>query len=175
MLTALSALLLVSQHHPDVRKGEDLVAHAQFLRIQVCGSVSAAMCPWAGWGCCNLKPNSKIEQGDAAERRSHPAAVCFNQPQEAYELIMGKRAGKDVDGRPTAKSDWDFFDCECTLYLRHSCCMVLPVHGSKMLRAVYSSAMLPSSWRVAPIACTVLMAPPPPPPPAHLQGSGASR
>jgi curved DNA-binding protein CbpA len=54
---------LVKQHHPDVRKGEDLVAQAQFLRIQ-----------------------------------------------EAYELIMGKRAGKDVDGRPTEKSSWDFHD-----------------------------------------------------------------
>lgn len=122
-----------------------------------------------------LNLTARLNRGTQAERRSHPAAVCFNQPQEAYELIMGKRAGKDVDGRPTAKSDWDFFDCECKFYLRHGCCMVLPVHGSKMLRAVYSSAMLPSSWRVAPIACTVLMAPPPPPPPAHLQGSGASR
>lgn len=33
-------------------------------------------------------------------------------PQEAYELIMGKRAGKDVEGRPTEKSSWDFHDCE---------------------------------------------------------------
>ncbi|KAI7842627.1 hypothetical protein COHA_003731 [Chlorella ohadii] len=54
---------LVKQHHPDVRKGEDLLAHAQFLRVQ-----------------------------------------------EAYELIMGKRAGKDVEGRPAEKSSWDFHD-----------------------------------------------------------------
>ncbi len=25
---------------------------------------------------------------------------------------MGKRAGKDVEGRPAEKSSWDFHDCE---------------------------------------------------------------
>jgi hypothetical protein len=30
--------------------------------------------------------------------------------QEAYELIIGKRQGKEVEGRPTDKSGWDFHD-----------------------------------------------------------------
>lgn len=43
--------LLVWQHHPDVRRGEDLVAQAQFLRIQVgaagrggCSNTSCRLC-----------------------------------------------------------------------------------------------------------------------------------
>lgn len=30
--------------------------------------------------------------------------------QEAYELIVGKRQGKDIDGRPADKSGWQFHD-----------------------------------------------------------------
>lgn len=31
-------------------------------------------------------------------------------PQEAYELILGKRAGKEVEGRPASQSGWSFHD-----------------------------------------------------------------
>lgn len=43
----------------------------------------------------------------------NPSPAPFPPPpleQEAYELIMGKRSGKDLEGVPGSRSSWSFHD-----------------------------------------------------------------
>ncbi len=39
-----------------------------------------------------------------------PAHPTPRLEQEAYELIMGKRSGKDLEGVPGNRSSWSFHD-----------------------------------------------------------------
>ncbi|EFN55777.1 hypothetical protein CHLNCDRAFT_145222 [Chlorella variabilis] len=75
--------------------------------------------PWATLGVPQTASEKEIKK---AHRKlvlqHHPdvrkddvvAHARFMRIQEAYELIMGKRQGKDIDNRPADKSGWQFHD-----------------------------------------------------------------
>ncbi|KAI3437902.1 hypothetical protein D9Q98_000347 [Chlorella vulgaris] len=80
----------------------------------------ALMDPWSTLGVSKTADEKEIKK---AHRKlvlqHHPdvkgggdcvAYARFMHIQEAYELIMGKRQGKDIDKRPADKSGWQFHD-----------------------------------------------------------------
>lgn len=111
---------LVKQHHPDVKGGNDPLAHARFIHIQVrvMRRASSGGGRWAGvlvlWQLCK-QCTGRSTAAAFLPRLLAPSPqttplVCVEQ--EAYELIMGKRAGKDIDSTPASQGSWSFHDCE---------------------------------------------------------------
>lgn len=111
---------LVLQSHPDL-KGDDPLAHARFMRIQVgaepCNASSLQGCI-VDWQRSKLEGSRRHSYTQSPARSLNgdpPLAPHPAPPQEAYELIVGKRQGKDIDGRPSEKSGWQFHDWCATL------------------------------------------------------------
>ncbi|KAL4451942.1 hypothetical protein ABPG75_007604 [Micractinium tetrahymenae] len=85
-------------------------------RLQV---AAALQDPWATLGVPRDASEKDIKKAHRKLVKQHHPDVKSNDPmanarfiriQEAYELIMGKRSGKDLEGVPGNRSSWSFHD-----------------------------------------------------------------
>lgn len=85
-------------------------------RLQV---TAALQDPWATLGVSRDASEKEIKKAHRKLVKQHHPDVKSNDPmanarfiriQEAYELIMGKRSGKDLEGVPGSRSSWSFHD-----------------------------------------------------------------